>query len=424
MTYEQALEYIHGISNFFCKPGLERIKELCQGLGNPQDKLKFIHIAGTNGKGSVSCMISSILREAGYKVGLYTSPYILQFNERMRINGENIPNDRLAHLTEKVRKIAEKMTDRPTEFELITAIAFQYFFEESCDVVVLEVGMGGRLDATNVIKSPPLSIITGIALDHTAFLGDTIEQIAEEKAGIIKHNSKIIFGGEDVVSEKVIARISSNMQSKLYKIDYSELKINSFDLGGTSFNFGDYPNVRIGMLGSYQPKNACIVLAACDILNESGISIDEMSIRGGLLKAKWPARFEIIHKDPLVIFDGAHNPQGIGVAVESIKSYFPDKKVVVLSGVLRDKDYTTIAKSISEIALYVYTITPENPRALTAEKYARIILDNGVNSLPCQSISEAILLAKQKALEENTALICLGSLYTYGEVLSAIKDLD
>jgi dihydrofolate synthase/folylpolyglutamate synthase len=284
--------------------------------------------------------------------------------------------------------------------------------------------MGGRLDATNVIKFSLLFIITGIALDHTAFLGDTIAQIAEEKSGIIKHNSKIIFGGEDDASEKVIAQISSNMQSKLYKVDYSGLKINSFDLGGTSFNFGDYRNVRIGMLGSYQPKNACIVLAACDIFNESGISIDEMSIRGGLIKASWPARFEIINDDPLVIFDGAHNPQGIGVAVESIKSYFPDKKVVVLSGVLRDKDYTTIAKSISEIALYVYTITPENPRALTAEKYARIILDNGVNSLPCQSISEAILLAKQKALEENTALICLGSLYTYGEVLSAIKDID
>ena len=175
------------------------------------------------------------------------------------------------------------------------------------------------------------------------------------------------------------------------------------------------------MLGSYQPKNASIVLAALDLLNDSGFVVSETAIRDGLFKAKWPARFEIIHKDPLVIFDGAHNPQGIGVAVDSIKGYFGDKKVVVLSGVLRDKDYATIAKSISEIALCAYTITPENPRALTADKYARIISDNGVDALPCPSIGEAINLAMKKAKEQDTALICLGSLYTYGEVLSAIK---
>ena len=422
MTYEQALEYIHGTSNFFCKPGLERIRELCQGLGNPQDKLKFIHIAGTNGKGSVSCMLSSVLKEAGYKVGLYTSPYILEFNERMRVNGENIPNDRLSSLTEKAKAIADKMTDRPTEFELITAIAFQYFHEEECDIVVLEVGMGGRLDATNIINAPLLSVITGIALDHTAFLGDTIEQIAGEKAGIIKQNSKVIFGGEDSVSEAVIAKNAHDMQSELYKIDYSDLKINSMSLEGTSFNFGAYKDIMIGMLGSYQPRNASLVLAALDLLNDSGLSIGENAIRDGLLKAKWPARFEIINNNPLVIFDGAHNPQGIGVAVDSIKRYFSDKRVVVLSGVLRDKDYATIAKSISEIALCAYTITPENPRALTADKYARIISDNGVDALPCQSIGEAIELAIKKAKEENTALICLGSLYTYGEVISVLKN--
>ena len=186
MNYNEAIEFIHSVNNYFCKPGLQRIKALCDFLGNPQDDLKFIHVAGTNGKGSFCSMLDSVLREAGYKVGLFTSPYIKDFNERMRVGGENIPNDTLARLTEKAKAVADKMADPPTEFELITAIAFEYFKEEQCDVVVLEVGMGGKLDATNIIDDSLLSIITGIDLDHTAFLGDTIEKIAEEKAGIFK----------------------------------------------------------------------------------------------------------------------------------------------------------------------------------------------------------------------------------------------
>ena len=195
MTYDEAIKYIHSTSNFFCKPGLERIRELCQGLGNPQNDLKFLHVGGTNGKGSFCAMTDAVLREAGYKVGLYTSPYILRFNERMRINGACIPDDTLARLTKKAKTVADKMTDKPTEFELITAIAFDYFKEEKCDIVILEVGMGGRLDATNIIEKPELSVITGIALDHIAYLGDTVEKIAAEKAGIIKNRCPILSGG-------------------------------------------------------------------------------------------------------------------------------------------------------------------------------------------------------------------------------------
>jgi len=422
MTYDQALKYIHGVSNFFCKPGLERIKELCGGLENPQDKLRFIHVGGTNGKGSVCSMLSSVLRKAGYKVGLYTSPYILEFNERMRINGVNISNDDLARITEQVKTVADKMADKPTEFELITAIAFQYFYEENCDVVVLEVGMGGKLDATNIIKDPTISIITGIALDHTAFLGDTIEQIAEEKAGIIKPNSKIIFGGDDDASEAVIAQKALNMQSALYKTDYSKLKITNQAFGGTTFNYRENTDYKIKMLGDYQPRNAAIVIDTCQILRENGIEISDADLRRGLFEASWQGRFEIIKDSPMVIFDGAHNPQGIGAAVESVKKYFGEKKVVVLTGVLRDKDYYTIAKSISKIALCAYTITPDNPRALTAEKYARILCDNRVVALPCTSVEEAIVKAIEKAQEENTALLCLGSLYIYGEVISALTN--
>ena len=417
MTYDEALKYIHSVSNFFCKPGLERVSELCDRIGNPQKDLKFIHVTGTNGKGSVCSMLSSILMAEGYKVGLYTSPYVREFNERMRINGENIPNEYLAKLTEEIKASADKMADSPTEFELITAIAFEYFRRERCDIVVLEVGMGGRLDATNIIEAPLLSIITGISVDHTAFLGDTIEQIAGEKAGIIKQNCPVLFGGESKVAEDIIAAESRQKQSILYKSDYSSLSVRNMTLEGTTFDYKSRNEIKIALLGEYQPRNAAIVLDAVDILRTGGLIIAEESIKNGLANAKWQARFEIIKNDPMVIFDGAHNLQGIEAAVRSIKQYFADKKVIVVSGVLKDKDYQKISDSISEIASRVYAITPSNPRALSAEEYAGIFENKGVSAIPCHSISEAIDLAINEAKKKNATVCCLGSLYTYCEII-------
>ena len=416
MTYDQALKYIHSVSNFFCKPGLERVSELCERIGNPQKELKFIHVTGTNGKGSVCSMLSSILMAEGYKVGLYTSPYVREFNERMRINGENIPNEYLARLTEEVKKSADKMADSPTEFELITTIAFEYFRREGCDIVVLEVGMGGRLDATNIIESPLLSIITGISVDHTAFLGDTIQQIAGEKAGIIKQNCPVLFGGENKVAEDIIVKEADKKQSLLYKTDYSSLSVRDMTLEGTSFKYKDR-DIKIPLLGDYQPRNAMIVLDAIDILRMGGLAINEESVTKGLANAKWPARFEIIKNDPRVIFDGAHNLQGIEAAVKSIKQYFADKKVIVVSGVLKDKDYQKISDSISEIASRVYTITPSNPRALSAMEYANIFERRGIKATCCESVNEAIDLAIKEAAATNSAVCCLGSLYTYCEII-------
>ena len=420
MTYDEALKYIHGVSNFFCKPGLDRIRELCYGLGNPQNELKFIHVTGTNGKGSVCSMLDSVLREGGYKVGLFTSPYVREFNERMRINGENIPNSRLAELTEKVRAVAKKMEDRPTEFELITAIAFQYFNEEKCDVVVLEVGMGGRLDATNIICSSLLQIITGVAIDHAAFLGDTIEKIAGEKAGIIKENSVAIWGGDNSFAEAVIESECENKQTILCKTDYSRLSIDSADLTGTVFNYKSRKDLKITLLGSYQPRNAAIVLDAIDNLSGIGLRVSEEAIREGLAKAVWHARFEIISKNPLIIFDGAHNPQGVDAAVKSIKDYFGKEKVIIISGVLRDKDYNYISSSISRVADTVYTITPSNPRALSAIEYAECIKKHGASAIPCDSMASAVSLAKKSAIDGGKAICCLGSLYTYSEVVDLI----
>ena len=421
MTYEEALEYIHGISWTFCKPGLERTRELCERLGNPQNELKFIHVAGTNGKGSFCSMTSSVLQAAGYKVGLYTSPFIYRFNERMRVNGCDIPDDTLAEITEFAKPHADAMKDKPTEFELITAIAFEYFRRERVDVVVLECGMGGRLDSTNIIRDPYLSVITGISLDHTAFLGDTVEKIAREKAGIIKNRAPVLFGGDDESARAVISGVAADLDSDTYSPDYSALKINGAALDGCDFDYKHLHNVKISLLGLYQPRNAALVIEAISILNKRGLTISEEAVRRGLSEARWRARFEIIGKEPTVIFDGAHNPEGIEAAVRSIKHYFKDKKLVLVSGVLSDKDYNKIADSMAEVISDAYTITPDNPRALSAESFAEVLRERGIRAVASRSIGEALSSGKTRASELETALCCLGSLYTYVEVINEIN---
>lgn len=421
MTYDEALEYIHGISWTFCKPGLERISELCERLGNPQNDLKFIHVAGTNGKGSFCSMLESILRHAGYKTGLYTSPYIKEFNERMRVMGENIDNELLAKITTRVRPIADAMTDKPTEFELITAIAFEYFKESGCEVVVLEAGMGGRLDSTNVIRNPLISVITGIALDHVAFLGDTVEKIAREKAGIIKDGAPVLYGGEDKAAGEVIRKVAIARGSDYREVNYFMLDIKSATLDGTRFDYRDEKELEIKLLGLYQPKNAAVVLEAVKLLRRRGLSISDEAVRQGLLLARWPARFEIIGKDPLIIFDGAHNPQGISSAVASIKHYFGNEDVYVLSGVLRDKDYNFIAGELATVASRAFTLTPDSPRALGAEEYAEVLRGKGVDARSYPSIKEALNEGITAARQAKKALVCLGSLYTYVDVIGILE---
>ncbi|MBR2930840.1 MAG: bifunctional folylpolyglutamate synthase/dihydrofolate synthase [Clostridia bacterium] len=422
-TYEEALEYIHGVSSSFCKPGLERIGELCERLGHPERGLKFIHVGGTNGKGSVSSMLDAILRGAGYSVGLYTSPYIVDFCERMRVDGISIPHDELIRLTNVVRPIAEGMQDKPTEFELITAIAFLYFKEASVDVVVLEVGLGGRLDSTNIIDSPLLSVITGIALDHTAILGDTVEKIAYEKAGIIKHGCPVLYGGEDDVAREVIQRIACERGSAYREVSHGSITDVKYDLSGTVFSYKDQHGLRLSLLGAYQPKNAATVLEAVALLRARGLDIDDLSVRSGLESTVWHARFEKVNEEPLVIFDGAHNPQGIDAAVLSIKNYFMGKMVYVLSGVLKDKDYVRIAKALATVAARVYTQTPDNPRALDAKEFAKVISEEGVEALAHESITDAVKHAFEDAKRDGVPLVCLGSLYTYADVVGAINEI-
>ena len=424
MNYDEALSYIHGTSNVFCKPGLERVRALCSALGDPQDGMKFIHVAGTNGKGSTSAMLASILREAGYRVGLYTSPYIYRFNERMQVNGEPIADGTLASLVTEIEPIVAEMTDKPTEFELITAVAFEYFRREACDVIVLEVGMGGRFDSTNIIKDPLLSVITGIALDHVAFLGDTVEKIAYEKAGIIKDYAPVLFGGEDEAALRVISEIAAERGSKLYTVDHSKIRDTSLGLSGGCFSYGEWKDVKLSLLGTYQFKNAAAVLCAVEILRERGLKIDTGAVYRGIESTRWRARFEIIGTDPTVIFDGAHNAEGVGVATESIKSYYPSGRVAIFSGVLKDKDYRAIAKSISGVASVVFTVTPDNPRALSAVEYARVLSELGVEATATGSVREALKLGLEYARENGVPLCCLGSLYTYSDVVRELKALS
>jgi len=423
MNYTEALEYIHSVNWTFCKPGLERIEKLCRALGNPEKSLKFVHVAGTNGKGSFCSMLDSVLRSAGYKVGLYTSPYIKVFNERMRVDGVNIPDETLAAITERVKPIADAMEDKPTEFELITAIAFLYFAEEKCDVVVLEAGMGGRLDSTNIIDTSILSVITGISLDHTAFLGDTVEKIAAEKAGIIKSGVPVLFGGTDEAAAQVISDKAKEMRSSFFRPDYTKIDALTTTLRGTSFEYKGRA-VKLNLLGLYQPRNASLVLEAVGLLKKIGMNISDEAISTGLEEARWSARFEIINHLPLIIFDGAHNPEGISSAVESIKHYFGKEKVIVVSGVLRDKDYNYIASRLSEVAAAAYTITPNNSRALAASDFAALLSSMGVESVANESIAEALSRAVARADKSGEAIVCLGSLYTYVDVTAELEKLD
>ena len=416
MTASEAIEYIHSVSWTFCKPGLDRIRVLCDGLGNPQEHLKFIHVAGTNGKGSFSSMMDSVLRSAGYKVGLFTSPYILEFNERIKLNGKNIPDGDLARIVSKVKIIADKMEEKPTEFELITAIGLEYFRESGCDYVILECGMGGRLDSTNIIKTSILSVITGIALDHTAFLGDTVEKIAYEKAGIIKENVPVLFCGEDHSAADIIERVA-NERGAEFLTPMGEPNIKEMTLDGTTFDYLGYEDVKIKLLGAYQVKNARNVLSALEILKRQGIKLENKDIVNGLFEARWPARFEIIKNKPLMIFDGGHNPQGVEAAVDSVKKYFGDKKLNIITGVMADKDYNYIASKISEVAARVYCLTPDNPRALDAGEYAKVFESVGVEAHSFDTVESAVKCAMADSKDEGRGILCLGSLYMYCEVV-------
>jgi dihydrofolate synthase/folylpolyglutamate synthase len=410
----EASDFAKNVSGVFSKPGLERVTTLLDALGSPEKQIKAVHITGTNGKGSTSAMLTGILKASGLKVGSFNSPYLLEMREAIRIDGEPISENALLSLFDRLRPIADESLDKPTEFELLTAAAYLYFKEENVDVAVIECGMGAKRDATNVIDAPLLSVITGIAKDHTSFLGSTLTEIATEKSGVIKRGCPVLVGEMPPEALEVIKGEANRLGAEMCAPDTPTVK--SFAITGTIIDVGGITDVKIPLLGVHQPKNASLAISAANILKKRFSSITNDTIRNGIRDTVWRGRFEVLSESPVFIFDGAHNLDGVKSAVESIKTYF-DEKIVCLTGVLADKEYEEMAREISSVADTVITITPDSPRALSAEDYASVLAQNISHVLPAGSISEGVKMALDIAKEKSVPIVCLGSLYLYKDII-------
>ena len=422
MNLEQTLDYIHGLYRKGVKPGLHRERQLLEMLGNPQEKLKFIHIAGTNGKGSTASMTASVLRCAGYKTGLFTSPFIYRFNERIQFDGHQIPDETVVELTAYVKQFADTMEDQPTEFEFVTAMAMEYYAREKADIVVLEVGMGGALDATNVIGVPEVAVITNIGLDHTEVLGDTLEKIAANKAGIFKDGGHaVVYRGTPGV-EQVYEEICAQRGVSLKKADFDSLKLQSHSLEGQVFDCGSRKGLQLPLLGHHQLHNAAVVLGVIDTLVEMGYHITEEHLREGIATVSWPGRFDIVGRDPLFIIDGGHNPQCIQALVGNIRDYLAGRRVIVLTGVLADKDYGEMFRPVMELVEQFVCITPLSPRKLEATELAKHLTAAGAKATACETIAEGTAKALELAGKEGVVL-SFGSLYTIGDLKAALDEL-
>ena len=417
MTYQQALDYISAIGSHGNRPGLERIRTLMEGLDNVQNDLRFVHLAGTNGKGSTSCMLASILQRAGYKTGLFVSPFIIRFNERMQVNGRHIPDEKLAEIVERIKPLADALEGGCTEFELITAAAFVWFAEEQCDIVVLETGLGGRLDATNIIPPPEAAVIMNIGLDHTGILGDTPGKIAAEKAGIVKEGCAVVtYPGEPEV-EAVYDRVCREKHALWRKTDLSRMTFVSEDLFGQTFLW-DGEEYTVRLLGEHQRSNAAVALETLEVLREKGWNIPDEAIRVGLESARWPARLEVLGREPLFILDGAHNGQCAKALADSLNSLLPGKKLVFLTGVLADKDYHDIMALMLPMAKEFFCLTPFSERALPAAELTARITEWGGKATCCETVEEGIEKALASAGKDG-AVVSFGSLYLAGAVREA-----
>ena len=422
MNAEQAIAYIHSVCWKGSIPGLGRTQELLEKMGNPEKKLKFVHIAGTNGKGSTAAMTASILSKAGYRTGLYTSPYIYRFHERIQVDGVEISDEDLTEITEYVKPLADSMAQSPTEFELVCCIAFEYFYRKKCDIVVLEVGMGGAWDATNVIEVPEVAVITNIGLDHTEYLGDTVEKIAETKSGIFKpHGHAVVYRSTPSV-EAVYERICAERDVSLRKADFESLVLKAHTLEGQVFDCGSRKNLVLPLLGDHQLHNASVVLSIADTLIGEGWKISEQNIYDGIRDVRWPGRFDIVCRKPLFIIDGGHNPQCIEALVKNIRDYLAGKKVIALTGVLADKDYADMYKPVMPLVDRFVCITPPNPRKLEAAQLAQYLQQAGAQAQASESILDGVKKAMDLAGEDGVVL-CFGSLYSIGGIRDALKDL-
>ena len=431
MTYTvKAIEKIHEFERFGSILGLERMTELLELLGNPHEDLKIIHVAGTNGKGSTCRYMYSVLQEAGYKTGLYTSPFLEKFNERIEYDGEMISDEDLAYYTEKVLTAAEKMTDAghqsPTEFEVVTAIAFAYYKDKKCDYVILEVGLGGTGDSTNVCKEPLVTVITSVSMDHMDRLGDTIEKIAAEKAGIIKEGCPVVTSVKNPGALSVIEEKAQRLGCKLIATKNLPVSITTETLAGSRFDMPKFEGVQISMNGRHQVENACLAVATLNLLRIEGkISLYDSDIYNGLKKAKQPGRFEImsdIEETPVVIIDGAHNEDGARALTESMLNLCSDKKTLMVTGMLKDKDVSAIIDSFVKIANDFVITEPDNPRKMEADDLAKLFSARGVNCQTESNPEDACRVALEKK-NEYDVIVFAGSLYLIGKIRSILRNV-
>ncbi|MEE0872371.1 MAG: folylpolyglutamate synthase/dihydrofolate synthase family protein [Ruminococcus sp.] len=421
MTYEQALEKIHSLLSLGSRPGLDRMRKFMDRLGNPQNNLCYIHVAGTNGKGSVCAMLSSVLVAAGYKTGLFISPYITDFRERIQINNRMIDKEVLAQAVEETFPVLEQLRSEGTvitEFEYVNALQFYIHSRERCDVVVLETGMGGLLDCTNIIPPPLCAIITTIGLDHTAVLGDTLEEIAVQKCGIIKEDSAVVASAQCKEVMAVIEKTARERRVPLMQSQSVSAEVLRADLRGTLFR-SNGAELQIRLAGAHQLDNAKAVLAALQYLRLNDLlSITDASVRNGLFAAANPARLQLLRDDPIVLLDGAHNPNGAEALRAALRSFLQGKRLFAVNGMLADKDIDSVIGLFDGMFESVFTVPVDNPRAISAQQLAEKWTAHCSRVQACGDPGQGVELAIESAKASDGAAVIFGSLYLAGEILS------
>ena len=431
MIYRESIQYLESVHAFGVKKGMSNMITLMNKLGNPQEQLPIIHIAGTNGKGSVCAMLSSILQEEGYRVGLFTSPHLQYYNERIQVNWKPISNEDFALLATQVRAKCEEMVEEgynhPTVFEYLTAMGFYYFSQQKVDFLILEVGLGGRFDATNIITRPLVSVITSIGLDHTRILGNNLIDIAGEKGGIIKKNCPVVLSCNQKEVYNRIKEIADEQQATLYYSQIQNIFIHNATMEGTTFSiktsYNEYEDLFLLLIGSYQIQNVATVLSTLFVLQKQKICISTRALRKGLSKVRWAGRMEVFSKDPLIVLDGAHNPKGIEAFLQSILGLIQGRKLYVLFGALQDKDYKQMLALLLPHIDGIVLTEPKNHRAVPIQDIRNLIVQETIPVYEEKDSYKAFQIAKNQ-LEEGDVLCCIGSLYLVGEIQSWKKEKD
>lgn len=428
MNYKEARVYLDEVSKYGSVLGLDNMRELLERLGNPQDDLKFIHISGTNGKGSALSYMSTILSGAGLRTGRYISPTLYAYRERIQVDGEMIDRESLAALVTVVKEAVDAMEAEkkgsPTVFEVETALSFLYFKEKKCDIVVLETGLGGTLDATNVVKTTVMEMISSIGMDHMEFLGGTLQEIAENKAGIIKPRTWVVSAEQDPQAAAVIRRVCREKECRLSVVDPDAFQDVHYGYDRQTFSYKDWKDVEITLAGTYQVTNAALALEAVEALRNLGYSLTEEQVRKGMKEAFWRGRFSVIHKNPVVVIDGAHNPAAAKVLKDSLETYFQGKDLHFIIGVFADKDYQSVISMTAPLAKHIITIqTPDNQRALPAEQLRDAVAKVNPSVEAAGSIREAVRKSMENA-QKDDVIVAFGSLSFLGELDREVQAME